>query len=321
MFGDAQVVAFKVVGAIGLVVVLGVALFVLDWRREAAEAEDLRTLAAQSTTSGGGGGSPSLWVNAGPIGSTVRVDGDSVGTTPLWLSTVGLGRRHVQVFDRGTVLVDTTVEMESGVMVEVDRVSAPSTDAPEPPPTEVADAGPTPAPAPAPSPAPLPPPTPTVRQIQTGDLRVTSAPAGAAVVLDGRRIGTTPLAVSGLVVGRHTITLSKPGFENAVRRVDVRAGTEYAADISLRARAAPEAPAPAEPQVGTVEVLIRPWGTVSIDGAVRQRETDVIYRTQLSAGPHRIRAAHPTLGSVEREVVVAPGSTARIEFDLSESGS
>lgn len=318
VFGDAQVVALKVVGGLLSVVALGIALFVIDWRREAAEAEELKTLAASSSASGGGAAavSPSLWVNAGPIGSTVLVDGDSVGTTPLWLSAVGLGPRVVQVIGPDGVVVDTTVSLEAGFMTEIDLTDRPASDGPARGPVEVAAALPA-APQPQPPSAPAAP-TPTVRQIQTGTLRVTSSPAGATVVLDGRRIGTTPLAVSNLAVGRHTLHLSKGGFENVARNVDIRAGAEFEADLDLRPRAAAVSPpaAAVAPRAGTIEVLVRPWGTVYVDGEVRQRETDVVYRTQLPPGPHRIRATHPTLGAVEREIVVDPGSTARIEFDL-----
>ena len=67
---------------------------------------------------------------------------------------------------------------------------------------------------------------------------------------------------------------------------------------------------------GTVEILVRPWGRISIDGTVRQRETDIVYRTTLSAGLHRIEVSHPQLGSDSRTVTVQPGGESRIEFDL-----
>lgn len=316
-FGDARVVVFKVIGGLLLVVGLGIGLFVFSWREEASTTADLETLAAGGGVLAEADASASLWVNAGPIGSTVFVDGDSLGVTPLWLDAVALGSRRVQVVSMDGLVVDTMVEAESGMMAEVDLTDPAPSDAPDASPVEVAVA------PPAPSPEAAPPPKPTVRQIQTGNLRVTSSPAGAAVVLDGRPIGTTPLAVDNLAVGRHTIVLSKPGFEGTARRVDVRAGAEFEAEIALRTREAPEprVATPAVPQVGTVEVLVRPWGTVAVDGDVRQRETDVVYRTQLPAGPHRIQVTHPTLGSAEREIVVGAGSTARIEFDLEGSAS
>lgn len=320
----------KVIGGLVFVVGLGIALIVVDSRREAAQTEDLETLIA-------GGGTvaedarvipASLWINADPLGATVLVDGDSVGVTPIWVEDVTPGPRRVQILARDTTIVDTTLTAEAGLMAELDLTGIPLPQAlpqePEQGAVDVAQAEPPPQPSAPPSqPAPQRAPEPTVRQIQAGDLRITSSPSGATVLLDGREIGTTPLAVDGLVAGRHTIRLSKSGFETVSRRVTVRPSTvvEAAVDLQPRTPAAPTITpeAVAVPQVGAVEVLVRPWGTVFINGEVHQRETDVVYRTQLPAGTHRIRVTHPTLGTATRTIRVQAGSTARIEFDLDDN--
>lgn len=309
----------KVVGAIVLVVGIGVALIVSDSRQEAAQSAELETLIA-----GGGAAdaesaaSASLWINADPIGSTVLVDGDSVGVTPLWVESVAPGARWVQIRNRDGLLVDTTLMAEAGQMAELDLTGDIPAVEPVDGTVEVAQAEDPPSRPQRPA---AEAPSPTVRQIQAGDLRVTSSPSGATVVLDGREIGTTPLAVEGLAVGRHNLRLSKDGFAPASQRVTVRPSAQSEAAVELRP-AEPVAPRPtpeAVPQVGTVEVLVRPWGTVFIDEQVHQRETDVVYRTQLPVGTHRIRVTHPTLGTAVRTIRVGAGSTARIEFDLDDN--
>lgn len=317
----------KVIGGLVLVVGLGIALIVVDSRREAAQTADLETLIAGGGAASGAAPtiSASLWVNADPLGATVLVDGDSVGVTPVWVEDVAPGPRRVQILTDGVPLVDTTLTAEAGLMAELDLTGLPLPQEPEQGAVEVAQAEPQQQPDPDPPSRSAPRRTaePTVRQIQAGDLRITSSPSGATVLLDGREIGTTPLAVDGLVAGRHTIRLSKSGYETVSRRVTVQPSTLVEAALDLRPRA-PAAPtitpeAVAVPQAGAVEVLVRPWGTVFINDEVHQRETDVVYRTQLPVGTHRIRVTHPTLGTATRTIRVQAGSTARIEFDLDDA--
>ena len=71
-----------------------------------------------------------------------------------------------------------------------------------------------------------------------------------------------------------------------------------------------------QPATGTLAVVVRPWGTIFVDGATLARETDVQHSTTLPVGEHRIRAMHPTLGSREVTVTVRPGATAHVEIDL-----
>jgi serine/threonine-protein kinase len=53
-----------------------------------------------------------------------------------------------------------------------------------------------------------------------------------------------------------------------------------------------------------VLVSVHPWATVSVDGQpVGETPQDL----RLPAGPHRLRAAHPTFGAAEVEVEVEPG--------------
>ena len=171
------------------------------------------------------------------------------------------------------------------------------------------------------------------RAPSTGELRVTSSPSGADVQLDGRFVGVTPLAIDGLRRGQYAIAVRAPGYEIVTQPVVIQGGGVFEAAVQLQlAEAAPStesprtrpAPAPsprsAPSETGTLEVLVRPWGRIVIDGATHQRETDVVYRTVLSAGEHRVTASHPELGSVTRTVTVAPGEALRVEFDLARDG-
>lgn len=76
---------------------------------------------------------------------------------------------------------------------------------------------------------------------------------------------------------------------------------------------ATEAPPPA---TGSLTVLVRPWGSIYIDGVLHRRDADVQYTTTLPAGSHRIRVEHPVLGVREEVVQVEAGEPHRIVFNL-----
>ena len=65
-----------------------------------------------------------------------------------------------------------------------------------------------------------------------GRLKVTSEPAGARVVVDGKPIGTTPLDYS-LPLGDHRIVIESPGRHTAARSVSIRKGKTATVEVAL----------------------------------------------------------------------------------------
>ena len=127
----------------------------------------------------------------------------------------------------------------------------------------------------------------------------------------------------------------RDGYETRGQTVVIRPGGMFDASLDLRPVAARPPVAEAAPPpvrapragrvpaarprtigTGTVEILVRPWGRIEIDGVTHHEETDVVYRAELTAGDHRVVVSHPSLGSDERTVTVSPGSRTRIEFNL-----
>ena len=75
-------------------------------------------------------------------------------------------------------------------------------------------------------------------------------------------------------------------------------------------------PSPESAQTGLLKVLVKPWGSIYIDGELRQRETDLPYAAPLAPDTYRVTAVHPTLGRWERTVYVAPGEEASVVVDF-----
>jgi len=59
---------------------------------------------------------------------------------------------------------------------------------------------------------------------KTGNLNVTSNPSGANVFVDGISRGLTPIYITGLSVGKHSVLLTKESFKDYKKTVSISAG-------------------------------------------------------------------------------------------------
>jgi hypothetical protein len=194
-------------------------------------------------------------------------------------------------------------------------------------------------------PAPEAPAPPESAVPGGGLLTISSSPEGAMVLLDSELVGTTPLSLTDLASGPHTVTIAQPGYALLDTVVTVAPEQPVALVLALQARPALDDPLPdasaagpmgalpglGDPTLpppggavppgvptGILSVVVRPWGTILIDDAVAARETDVRHEAAVAAGAHRVRAVHPVLGEREVRVEVAAGETAYVEIDLTE---
>lgn len=66
-----------------------------------------------------------------------------------------------------------------------------------------------------------------------GLVKITTAEPGATVKIDGKVEGVTPFD-RDVPAGRKLITISREGFYDEVRELDIRAGESYVVDVQLR---------------------------------------------------------------------------------------
>jgi hypothetical protein len=59
-----------------------------------------------------------------------------------------------------------------------------------------------------------------------GSILVDSRPQAARVLIDGRFVGTTPLRLPEVAVGRHVVSLERAGYGTFSTSVAVRAGEQ-----------------------------------------------------------------------------------------------
>lgn len=157
-----------------------------------------------------------LLVRSSPAGARVQLDGKDVGATPLTLRALAFGSHTVRV-------------TRTGYGPEERRVTV---SASQPAQSIVVDLTP-----------PRGRPTPEggaevvgARPATTGGagvLIVDSRPSGAAIYIDGRRVGTTPATIDNVRVGQHTLFLELEGFRGWSRLVELAAGENRRVSAAL----------------------------------------------------------------------------------------
>ena len=100
-----------------------------------------------------------------------------------------------------------------------------------------------------------PTPTPTPTPIPMGTISASSSPLGASVHLDEVYKGITPLTISNVPVGSHTVKVTLPGYEDWSGSITVSAGVTASISPTLT------------PLTGTISVTTSPVsGAIYIDG-------------------------------------------------------
>ena len=167
---------------------------------------------------------------------------------------------------------------------------------------------------------------------ETPSLAVYTIPVGVQITLDGAPAGVTPYRASDLERRPYRVSLRADGYLpiDTLARLDVTPRALLAVDLvadpsrpppppaSIAEVTPPPAPAPApvDDRPGELTIAVVPWGTITVDGQVRARETDMRQTFSLAPGSHRVVAEHPTLGRREFNVEVRPGRTTDLSVEL-----
>lgn len=156
-----------------------------------------------------------LLIHSVPAGGMVVIDGVERGTTPVAVRGLEVGTRRVTVTHQGYRAVSREITLTT------DR------------PSRAVEFALEPVGRPTATPATRARTIPATSARITGTLRVESRPVGAAVAIDGRRAGVTPLTVADLPPGRYTVRLERPGYRPVVTTVNVNAGEQARLGVRL----------------------------------------------------------------------------------------
>ena len=152
-----------------------------------------------------------LLIRSTPAGARVTVDGKDHGVTPATIRDLPRGAHRVKIAHDGYTSEErrvtiTTAQPAQSLMVALGRAAAPARGAQTPP-------------------------TPAGRY--AGALAVDSRPAGAKVFVDGKLVGTTPIAIPSVAAGSHVVRLEHDGYRRWSSSVRVVASEQNRVTASL----------------------------------------------------------------------------------------
>ena len=135
------------------------------------------------------------------------------------------------------------------------------------------------------------------------ELAVSSSPDGAMVLVDGQYRGVTPITLTNLGAGAHSLKLTKHGFQDWSQAIELAPGKDQVAAVL--------APLP-KASLSVYSVPSGAWVYIDSEPA---GQTPVESRT-VSAGTHQVRIQAANYVTWQQEVQVEPGQKAKVEEDL-----
>jgi serine/threonine-protein kinase len=205
-----------------------------------------------------------LSIASSPSDADVIIDGEMRGKTPLKIM-LAAGNYRMQV-QQGTRTRTVPLSVEAGMVMSQY--------------VELAEAAPT-----------------------VGRLDISADRAGAHVSIDGRPRGATPLSVTDLPPGRHTVTVSA-GDANVVRTVDVAAGATASVMVAL-----------GDPGVSAGWVSISAPFELQVSENGQVVGSSATERIMIAAGKHTLDLQNASLEFATHQVVdVPPGKTAKVSI-------
>jgi hypothetical protein len=151
-----------------------------------------------------------LAIRSTPSKAGVIIDGAWRGRTPVTVRGLSVGTHAVRVVADGYLAETRRVAGDARsagttVSFQLERVRGPE----------------------------RPAPAATRPGARTGILRIESRPSGAAVTIDGRVVGTTPLQIADIAPGAHHVRLDLPGHRPWVTTTTLVAGQSVRVAASL----------------------------------------------------------------------------------------
>jgi hypothetical protein len=138
----------------------------------------------------------------------------------------------------------------------------------------------------------------------SGQVRVTTEPAGATITLDGVAHDMSPVTITEVAPGDHLLVVRKEGYKTTRRAITVRSGQKMALELPL------------EPIEGLVLIhSVPPGAEVEMNGAFKGNTPLLMTDTPL--GTHRLVISKEGHTEKEVELVVEDRIPQKVEVSLS----
>ncbi|MHB1132637.1 MAG: DUF3048 domain-containing protein [Chloroflexota bacterium] len=147
--------------------------------------------------------------------------------------------------------------------------------------------------------------TPTVPTVTTGIVEVRSQPGGAAIIFDGKPVGSAPLTLDGLAAGRHQLRVGLPLYAEHSQVIDLAAGETVHVEARL------------QPLPGSLAIASTPpQATVFLDGQERGQTPLVL--EALTAGEHELKLVRKGYVELQRKVTIGPNARMTTDVPLAK---
>ncbi len=131
--------------------------------------------------------------------------------------------------------------------------------------------------------------------------------ANSQLKVDGHSYKITGKSKSlPLKPGSHALFVQKHGFSSAQKIITLKANTPMTVTFNLK------------PLKSKLNVLVLPWGNISIDGKLRKRESNIRETFVLPVGRHKLKVEHPDYGICTQVVNLTPDSVTSLVFDFNK---
>jgi hypothetical protein len=233
----------------------------------------------------------SLEIKSVPSGASATLDGGSQGTTPVIVKDLSPGKYTVGLaksgYDDYSGPVTVVANKRTTVTITLDEKSGGSTDDDESVTTTKEDSAST-----------------------TGSIHVESVPSGAGVNIDGWDKGKTPVTVSQVKPGSHTITVKLAGYSDYTNSIEVKAGYRTSVTVPLKQES--------QTGSGTLTVRSNPTGaTVYLDGD--KKGTAPLELQNVPAGSHKVLLTMQGYGDSSQTVEMTDGSNKEVSVSLAKA--
>jgi len=146
--------------------------------------------------------------------------------------------------------------------------------------------------------------------LKPASLKIITIPAGATLLVNGKRYNNTPTTLKDLKPGTYAIEVAHDKFDNSKREITIAPGQNLTVKLKL------------DTNMGGIDLIIHPPGvTIYLDGkkmgVTETGETDklskIFHIRELKSGPHKITVAHKRGTPLEKNftINIKKGKTSR----------
>lgn len=139
-----------------------------------------------------------------------------------------------------------------------------------------------------------------------GFLTVDSEPGNADVFINGRKVAKTPITNQSYLPADYEILIRKAGYEDFSTLITIKPSQPTNVSKTLVRLQ------------GTLRVLVRPYGTIYIDGVKKAENMNRLFSIGLPTGAHKVTVEHGTLGTIEREFNIQGNEATILNFDFNQ---